>query len=524
MRQPGDRTRRHLAGIRGTAEEWLRTSRPLGVPVELLGALVVGSVLRLFRLGSESFWIDETYSVVVASESTVRAILFVLPQIDPHPPLYYLLLRGWYVLGTAGTSEFAMRLPSVVFGVAAIPLLYLLASDLFDRWTAGTAALFFAVAPFQIWYAQEVRMYTLLVLLGVAAWLLLRRLSREPSRRLTVGYVATAALLGYTHVFGLFAVLAQCLFLLWSSRADPRCPVTIRRLLGVYAAVGALLSPWLATLATRVLSPTAGTASQTAWITDPEPGVLWDTFTLFVFGYADRELYWSLDAPPTLLVVVALVVLATLLAGRVFHGSAIRGPEIRPGDEPSGFVLVFLWLVVPVVVPYVLSWLVTPIYIYRYTIVAAPAMLLLLARGVRSVAYVEARYVLAAVLLAGMVVPLPGYYADDQKDQWRSVGESITDDADAGDVVLVYPAWTDRSLSLYFDRTDVPVVPVLHDATSGDVEGRIDDAGDGDVYVVLSHTSEAERERVRTLVTDATGVDPVERRSFVNVEVYVYRR
>lgn len=524
VRTQGLRIRGHLASARGRAEAWLRTSRPLGVPFELLAALLLGTVLRAFRLGSESFWIDETYSVVVASESTAHEIILVLPRIDPHPPLYYLLLRAWYVFGTAGTSEFAMRFPSVVFGVATIPLLYLLANDLFDRWTAGTAALFFAVAPFQIWYAQEARMYTLLVLLAVASWLLLVRFARDPSRRLAIGYVATAALLGYTHVFGLFALLAQLLFLLWSGRSDPECPVTMRHLIGLFVAVGAVLSPWLGALTTRVLTPTPGTDSQTVWITDPEPAMLWDTFTLFVFGYADRELYWSLDAPPTFLVVVATIVLGTLLAGRVLHGSAIRGPDLRPEGDSRGILLACLWLVVPVVVPYVLSWLVMPMYIYRYTIVAAPAMLLLLARGARSVAYVEARYVLAAVLLTGMLVPLPGYYADDQKDQWRSVGESITDDAGPDDVVLVSPAWTDRSLSLYFDRADVPVVPIPQDATTADVMERIDGNGDGDVYVVLSHSSDAERERVRSRVTDATGVDPVERRSFINVEVYVYRR
>src|SRR6185503_12703607 len=82
---------------------------------------------------------------------------------DLHPPLHHSLV--WISIRLFGTSEFAVRLPSLIAGVALVPVLFWVGRVCFDRRTGWVAATLAAVAPFGVWYSQEARMYSLFMLL-----------------------------------------------------------------------------------------------------------------------------------------------------------------------------------------------------------------------------------------------------------------------------------------------------------------------------------------------------------------------
>ena len=128
--------------------------------------------LRAYRLGAESLWYDETVSVYLAAQSMPDLIAHTAGDI--HPPGYYLLLHGWTRL--AGSSDFAVAFPSFFFGMLLVALAYLLSNRLWGPRTGMLAALLVAVSPFNLWYSQEVRMYTLGAALGIeavpATWIL----------------------------------------------------------------------------------------------------------------------------------------------------------------------------------------------------------------------------------------------------------------------------------------------------------------------------------------------------------------
>jgi uncharacterized membrane protein len=135
----------------------------------LLGALA----LRLFRLGQDSLWYDETVSTFLAGSSLPELIRHTAGDI--HPPLYYILLRGWmltmgYGSGRADPAgiglEFAAAFLSTAFGVALVALVYALTCRIADRRVALFAAGAVAFSPFNVWYSQEVRMYTMGAFLG----------------------------------------------------------------------------------------------------------------------------------------------------------------------------------------------------------------------------------------------------------------------------------------------------------------------------------------------------------------------
>ena len=131
----------------------------------ILLPILLGFALRMLRLGFQPLWWDEGYSVWFATHPLPQ--LLALTAADIHPPLYYILLRGW--IGVFGPGPIALRMFSVVVGVLAIPLIYVVARRLFTPRVGWLAAFLLAISPMHIYYSQEVRMYGLAMLLGLGA-------------------------------------------------------------------------------------------------------------------------------------------------------------------------------------------------------------------------------------------------------------------------------------------------------------------------------------------------------------------
>ena len=133
-----------------------------------MGSILAAFALRLYHLGGESLWYDETVSVFLARQSIPELIAHTARDI--HPPGYYLLLHlwGWLTQPTLTTGlEFLYAWPSLFWGVLLLPLLFALGRRLFTPRVALIALWLTAVNPYHIWYSQEVRMYTLGAGLGL---------------------------------------------------------------------------------------------------------------------------------------------------------------------------------------------------------------------------------------------------------------------------------------------------------------------------------------------------------------------
>lgn len=137
----------------------------------------IGGFLRVLLLATKGMWLDETFSVWMAGHSIPELLQWTI-RIDQHPPLYYLLLHYWIALN--GDSPYDARLFSVVFGAATIPVIYLIGKRLSGVLVGLAAAAFLAVSPFNIFFAQETRMYTLLTFNAAVAIYALARLLTDP--------------------------------------------------------------------------------------------------------------------------------------------------------------------------------------------------------------------------------------------------------------------------------------------------------------------------------------------------------
>ena len=170
-----------------------RPSRPsTGPPITTLVA--AAGALWLVRSGSSSLFTDEAVSWL-EGRSRLQLLVALNRTEELNPLGYPLLLHEWLRLGL-GSSEWWLRLPSVLAAIALMVALVWLASLVAGRNAALVAVLLAAVSPFMFDYAQMARAYMFVMLavtIAVAGVLQAERSQSAQWRWLTLSAVAAAA-------------------------------------------------------------------------------------------------------------------------------------------------------------------------------------------------------------------------------------------------------------------------------------------------------------------------------------------
>ncbi|MFZ1996362.1 MAG: glycosyltransferase family 39 protein, partial [Solirubrobacteraceae bacterium] len=192
-------------------------SRVRAVPADVWAVwalVVIATVIRILTINNQSFWADEALTAYEA-HAPFGAMLTSVRHVETTPPLYFLLVWAW--AHGFGIGEVALRIPSMLAGVALVPIAYLSARELASRRAGVIAAALVTVNPFLIWYSQEARAYMLLTALSGASFLWFVRACRDPSARNLAWWAAFSSLAVMTHFFAGFAIAPEALWLLWRS-------------------------------------------------------------------------------------------------------------------------------------------------------------------------------------------------------------------------------------------------------------------------------------------------------------------
>jgi uncharacterized membrane protein len=372
----------------------------------LLAVCFLGLVLRLWKIGAESLWYDEWFSMVRALDPI--DLLVRGDHLRSTPPLYYLLLKPWVLL--FGDSEAVLRLPSALAGAAAIPLLARVGRRLFDRATGLSAAFLLAVSPYHVRYSQEARMYSLVVLLGLLSMEFFLASRGRATRWNRAGYILSSAALVYAHYFGGLLLVAQGVVVTVAALRDRAARPAFRCWAGDAAAVALLFSPWLPDLAGQ-----AETApGRLSWIPDYSSAFM-------------RRVTHALSGP-ALVLLVALVGLGIVLAR--------RSPRLWFGDRGS-WLLVSAWFLVPHLCLVLLTFVAFPLYVVRYAIVGLPAAFLAAAAASRIVRPAALQCALVLVLGAGSLVLTARSLEQADKPQWREAVGWVASTLAVDDLVVV---------------------------------------------------------------------------------------
>ena len=340
----------------------------------MLALILLALGLRVYRLSAQSLWYDEAVTAQVASRGIVELTRWTADDIQP--PLYYYVAAGWTRL--AGQGEWALRFPSVFFGVLTVPLLWALARRLFRGGGARVAGLaaasLGAFSPAYVYYAQEARMYTQLVFLGSLAGYALLRAGQAWGRPLLVWwltFVLAAAAILYTHYFGVFLLLAYgfCALAAWLTRGRRAGALPAWRPVGKAFLAGlvvfALYLPWLPSMLNRYSVDRS----------------YWQGSLKLVEALRHVAISFSAGAPEMMQESAALQLLPWFGIALVVAVLALVALPERKGQGTGATWYLLATLALPLVAILALASR-SPKFNARYLLMLSPAYLLLLAGGV----------------------------------------------------------------------------------------------------------------------------------------------
>lgn len=450
-----------------------RSPRDLGLILLLLLLILgVAAGLRFYNLDAQSLWADEGNSAALATRSLARIAQDAANDI--HPPLYYWLLRLWTQV--FDLDETGLRSFSALLGMLLVLATVHLGRLCFNR-TVGLAAGFVAaIAPFQVYYSQEARMYMLLALEAAVAMQLFcwfvnredaqlpvndrgapRRLRWLPFSGQLLVLVWAAGL--YTHyAFPLMIALSSALYLLWviiSWRRGwggwrlLRWTMLLALTLGLYA-------PWLPVAARQLttwpaVEMAAGLAAQLR-------GVL-ATLSLGPVGLAQVERWWIWVLP------------ALALVGALPWGLLDRGRQPVQGRHWLFWAAPVAWAVAPIAMIIALG-LYREAYL-KFLLIASPAFAILLARAVLEPAnqlmtrpdgarglpwwrgLTAAAWTVASFAVVGAVsgATLTPYYTEPSlaRDDYRRITRFITATSQPMDAIVLTAPGQAEVFSYYYD-------------------------------------------------------------------------
>jgi mannosyltransferase len=415
--------------------------------------ILLGTALRFYDLGAESYWFDEVYMVRVAQLGLNEIISQV--RSGASPPIYYLLAHFW--MQVLGTTEAATRSLSALAGIASIAVIYAVGRDVFGRKAGLISALLMAVSEFQIHYSQEYRYYAVVLLMTLLSVFFCIRALKNGRRSYFALYVLASVLLFWSHTYGVFVLAAQNLYFLlrWRRCGKARVLWLVCQML-ILLAVGSGL-----VVSVNPLEQTV--AGKRYWL--PPPTLQLPLRTLYWYVLPLRhERSWTtigVNFAAAMAFFVIGILLFAIRRGKAQWLASVRGLSTDVQDLSSRadeLLLVSCWLLCPIILPLLLSKLLGPMYAHSYTIGASPALYLLLALGMTAVRQVVPELIPLGTLAILIVPGLQHYYVTDVKEQWREVATYVEESAEKDDVIVFAPdenGWQGRCFYWYY-RGDLP--------------------------------------------------------------------
>jgi hypothetical protein len=369
-----------------------------------VAVLTVAGLLLRVVCARQSVFGDELFTFEVATRGSLGDVLDgVRSPLEITPPLFFAL--AWASAKIADPT-FMLRLPSLVAGVALIPLLYALGVRTVGRTAALAGAALMALAPFAVFYSAEARAYTLATFFACASTLVLLIALERRGRGWWVFFAALVAAAMYSHYAVAFLLAAQLAWALWAHRD------AVRPLLLAHAGAALAFAPWIPEIQDDRDSGFQ-TAIENVW-----------PFTLEFFGktlvtfFAGHPAVGLRSVPGD----AGLVLLGVAVVAAVAGALAAR-ERLRRRPEPRLLLIVAVALATPVGAA--LYSLVAPsIYVPRTLLVSLPALCLVL--GAVAV-WLPRPYALAfvAALLAACVVGTAHVLTDERRPGYRAAAMAI---------------------------------------------------------------------------------------------------
>jgi mannosyltransferase len=373
--------------------------------------LIIAFSLTIFNLGKQSFGLDESFSILISKNFTT--LTNILWNSESNMWLYYLILHFWLYLGS---DEFTVRFLSVIFSMVSVYFVYKIAKKLYNTNVAIYTVFFTSINVFFIFYAQEARSYSLMLMLSCISSYLYLNITKDKIHRAT--YIIFSVLAVYAHFYSALILLGHFVYTIYQKNT--------KKLLPVFLFILFLLLP-------IVIAPSIS-SHQVDWISKPSITSLLGT--MFV-QYGDY---------PILILIYAILVLEfiyKLLLRKINTNSA---------------VFLFCISILIFVLTFIFSLTVKPIYQSVYFIMSLPALLILASVGYDQIKNKFIRLIIFTSIMIFSLIRLTLWYSEsidskliitNETDNWRSAANYINKNIKSDDKVIFYGYFAKTPFLIY---------------------------------------------------------------------------
>lgn len=359
---------------------------------------------RFYQINSDSLWLDEGFSVRVAS-MPFQQMMFLN---DKHQPLYIIILHYWIMLFR--DSETAARSLSALFNILSFLLIIPIGKILFNKSIALFSLLIFSLASFQVYFAQETRSYSLMSFLSLLSIYLFLEIIRNPKKGFQTGYIISIVLLIFTHIYGWFVLLLENIWFIYKIKKK-QAQITRTNWLLLQTIIVILIIPYMLVFIPKVIN-----LMQNYWLKKP---------TILHLGGALLQFSGSLS-------LMILFVMLILYAGIKTFKDKITKYKFK-----EGALFMILWISIFLLTTFILSQFITPIFLPRYAISASIPFYFLVALAIEGLPKRTLKIVTVVMIICLSIFNLYIYYSQPTREPWRAAIKDLKNKADIDDIILI---------------------------------------------------------------------------------------
>ncbi len=361
---------------------------------------------------------DEPFTLFHAQQSL--SDLFALFQNENNPPLHFVLSHFWIEL--FGITAFASRFLSLIFSTATVYFIYKLAHKSFNIRIAIIASLIYTFSNYHIFFAHEMRVYSLFALLTtISMYAFISLISEKKSRKYFILLILSNALLIYAHFFGFIIIAIQGLSVIWIKELRKN----IFKQFSLSALITLVLyAPYFPIFIKRFLSSSGGT-----WVSPPSIESLYNNL-------------WKFSNAP----VNTVTFLSILLAALIF---VLIGKTREVKYKKAFSKIVLIWFLFPYLFLFAISFLI-PMFLDRYLIFISIAYYLTIAIAIDFLASRKWVFYSLSIIAIGMMTITTNLKSGHNQDL-KEVVHLIQESKDAHTAVVICPDWVQLGFSYHYN-------------------------------------------------------------------------
>lgn len=390
----------------------------------LLLICLLGLVLRLYKLGFQSAWLDEIHTLMeTKSDFSFGEVYNQVLIGEVIPPQYFIIIN--FLFKFFGDSIVTARLLSVISGLLAIYIIYILLNEFKLKKEGLIASFLLSVNFFHIYYSQEARPYSLLVLFTLLSFLYFIKTLKKQSWKNFLLYGLFSGLMINFHLFGVTIIFSQGLVVAFYLFTNKEL-LNKRNILKI---ITASLLVVLVSLPSIEIVKKAQTLKD-FWLTENSSNAFTNIFK-DLFGNSEQLFFIFIIGVILFFIKISLVK---------------NEKKLNVNEASFFYFLLLFWILTVILIPLVRSYLSVPMLINRYFICLLPALIILLAIGLGTI---KNRFLLFSILFIYLsfsitdLFIIKNYYHKPEKSQFDKASEYVIKKIKKDDIAL-------SSLSVYF--------------------------------------------------------------------------